>query len=180
MTGNACRIVLVTGPVGAGKTTLVEECAVRARTRGGRVGGYVSRRVLSEAGEREGYDLVPLDGGPAGPFLRRGGAGGRERTGRWVLLPAGLVRAEAILRRGVEGGWLVVDEVGPLEMRGRGIWPALEARLRAGEGRTLIVAREKIVEALEERLTGRVMRVFRTGEPGLPGTLAALLAGGDG
>jgi len=120
---------------------------------------------------------VPLEGGAAVPFLRREGREEWQRAGPWYLRPEGLARAVAILRRGVEGGWLVVDEVGPLETGGRGVWPALEPRLRSGEGRFLLVVRETVVPEIEARLPGRIQRVFRPGEAGLPGSLAELLAG---
>jgi len=155
-------VLVLSGPVHAGKTTFLERALPLWAARGLACAGFVSPAVTDEAGET-GYDLVEIATGRRQPYLRRHGAPGAERIGPYVFVPETLERARTIIREAGPSGLLVVDEVGPLELRGGGLWPALRDALDA-PGRTLLcVVRADILEEFAARLAPLVPVVFDVG-----------------
>jgi molybdopterin synthase sulfur carrier subunit len=62
------------------------------------------------------------------------------------MLPEGLAQANGIIRRSRAGDLLIVDEIGPLELEGRGLWPALKDHLFDDRRRSLVVVRDSLLE----------------------------------
>lgn len=157
-------LLVLSGPVHAGKTTFLERAWARWSARGLACAGFLSPAVTDANGET-GYDLLELPGGARRPYLRRRAGPGSERTGPFVFVPAALERARAILRRAGGAGLLIVDEVGPLELRGGGLWPDLRDAVRRPEGTTLLVVREGILEGFSAAIAPLVPVVFDVRDP---------------
>lgn len=169
-------ILVLTGPVHSGKTTFLAGAAARWRARGLDVGGFLSpaRRA---GGRLDGYDLFDLRDGASAPFLTRKGEPGWPSVGPYRFFPAVLERAGDILRRDRDADVLVVDEMGPLELGGGGLWPAfLEAR--ASGARCLCVVRDSVLGKFRSRIGSPEPRVFRPGAPGVFESLTDALAAG--
>jgi nucleoside-triphosphatase THEP1 len=137
-------VIVLSGPLHSGKSTLLERLSSRWRDRNVRVRGFLSLS-LWEGGERNGYDLLDLEKSRALPFLRTAGESGWERVGPFYLVPETLERARAILLAASPGDLLVVDEVGPLELAGGGLRPALDRVLGKPAVTTLLVIREGLL-----------------------------------
>ncbi|HOP60022.1 MAG TPA: nucleoside-triphosphatase [Candidatus Saccharicenans sp.] len=136
-------IFVVTGPVGAGKTTLVKLLVNSLKQTGLRLAGYVSEAVRLK-GETTGYDLFELNSSRRLPFLRKAGINGQLMgAGQFYFLPSGLKAARDIIRSALHSDLLVVDEIGPAEIRGDGVWPDLYPLLN--KINCLLVIREKLL-----------------------------------
>jgi nucleoside-triphosphatase THEP1 len=171
-------VVVLTGPVHGGKTTFLERALPRWRSLGLDCDGFLSVAATDAAGSRT-YDLFELAGGRRRPYLRRTGGPDAERVGPFVFVPETLERARAILGGASPDGLLVVDEAGPLELEGRGLWPALrDAAARPGP--TLVVAREECAAAVAAALGPAPTPVVDIREPGAVERLERLLIGGRG
>ena len=156
-------VFVLTGPVHSGKTTFLKGAAAFWDLAGFSVGGFLNDARF-DVGRVMGYDLFDLRGGESVPFLRAEGGPDRQRVGGFSLVPGGLERAEGILARDIRADILVVDEVGPLELAGLGIWPALSAALSAG-AKCLCVVRMTILEEFRAKMGKRRIDVFRQGDP---------------
>ncbi len=168
-------VLVLAGPVRAGKTSFLERVLPVWAGRGLELRGFLSPAVTDESGAR-GYDLVEIGTGRRRPYLRRAGEAGAERTGPYAFVAETLERARSILRvAGPPGGVLVVDEVGPSELGGGGLWPALCEALRRPEETLLLVAREGILPELAAALAPAVPVVCDLRDPGLRGRLEAFL-----
>ena len=139
-------VYLVSGPVHSGKTTrLAAWCKGRSD-----VGGILQleadgqrffediqsgRRYLMDAGEREKkvYTI------------------GKYRFYTAAFAWASDLLVEAPEQPGIK--WLVIDEIGPLEMKGEGLAPVLEGLLQSPLPgvQLIIVVREELVEKVLKR-----------------------------
>ena len=152
-------VLVLAGPVHCGKTTFLERAAARWAARGVACSGFLSP-VVTDANGETGYDLVELPAGPRRPYLRRQGPPEAERIGPFVFVLGALERARTILREPGPAALLVVDEVGPLELRGGGLWPAVRDAVRRPDGTALLVVREEIVGGLAAALAPLVPVIF--------------------
>lgn len=152
-------IFILTGPVHSGKTTLLEKAVHKFRQSKVKVDGFLSK-ALREGQEVTGYDLFDLREGNSIPLLRTTGEKEWQRVGSYFFLPSGLDEAERIILRSKNADLSVVDEIGPLELSGRGFWPALKQVLFPPQAAYLVVARERILEDFFGILERSQTRVF--------------------
>lgn len=154
-------IFILTGPVHSGKTTLLEKVVRRLKKDKVKIDGFLSK-ALREGQEVTGYDLFDLREGEAVPLLRRTGERKWQRVGSFFFLPSALDKAERIILRSKDTDLAVVDEIGPLELSGKGFWLALKQVLFPPQTVYLVVVREKILEdflAVLERSQARIFDV---------------------
>jgi nucleoside-triphosphatase THEP1 len=144
-------IVVLSGPVHSGKTTLIQKSLSRWASRGLRFGGFLSITVQDGSGLAE-YDFLGLKDGRRLPFLRRMGESGWEQIGPYYFVPQTLDLARSLILGADPDEVLIVDEVGPLELARGGLWPALRNVIFKPEFKTLLVAREEILEDLFQLL----------------------------
>jgi len=172
-------ILVLTGPVHGGKTTFLQRSLDRWSARGLGYGGFLSVAATGADGDR-GYDLLDLRTGRRHPFLRMRGAPGAERTGPFFFVPGTLGLARTLIREAGPADLLVVDEVGPLELEGGGLWPDLGRTLARPGQRALLVVREEILGDVVAALAPSVPLVFDVRDPGAPGSLDERVLGAAG
>jgi len=163
-------ILILTGPVGSGKTTLLKRVVAGLKNHDVRFTGYLSERVL-KADETSGYDLLDLNDGRSLPFLRKEGGEYWPRTGVYYFNPEGLQIAWNIIRRTRESELLIIDELGPAELEGGGVWPPLKNVLFIPLLNGLFVVRETIVADFLAILENRPARIFEVGDPAAYGNI---------
>jgi nucleoside-triphosphatase THEP1 len=144
-------INILTGPVHSGKTTFLKNIILVLQARNLGIDGYLSEAVWTNK-EFIGYDLFDLMGHRYHPFIRKQGQEEWQRIGPFFFLPGTLGIAENIIRRSKKADLCVVDEVGPLELKGRGVWPALKDALVIPKQDVLLVVRDSILKNFIEKI----------------------------
>jgi len=171
-------IFVLSGPVHGGKTAFLERSLARWTARGLACGGFLSVAAADGKGER-GYDLLELRTGRRHPFLRREGGPDAERTGPFFFVPETLGLARTIIREAGPGELLIVDEVGPLELRGGGLWPALRQTIGRPGRNVLLVVREEILKDVVAVLGPGAPFIFDVRDPDAQKVVDGHLLGTD-
>ncbi|MHC4094191.1 MAG: nucleoside-triphosphatase [Planctomycetota bacterium] len=143
---------IVSAGRGEGKTSFLREYVARMAAEGCSVGGIASPAVF-ENGERVGYDLLDLRLCTTRPLARvvtspnDVAAVGVYQFDEQAIKGGNRAIISAV-RDGLDA--VVVDEVGPLEIRGKGWSPALEVALRECSARQelVITVRPSMVDEL--------------------------------
>jgi len=152
-------ILVLAGVVHSGKTTFLKKLLPSLEALRLPVCGYLSPLVVVE-GSVAGYDLFDVRKGQTIPFLRTEGEAGWQKVGPYFFLPGGLGAATAAILGHRPGETLIVDEVGPLELSGRGVWPALREVLSRPSFNCLLVVRKTLVGDLRKQLKNEQVEVF--------------------
>jgi len=157
-------MIILTGPVHSGKTSLLKSLVDAVSEAGIKISGYLSLSIW-EKGENLGYNLLNIKTQIAQPFLRRQGEEHWEKIGRFFFVPSGLAEAKRILSLRRPHTWLFVDELGPFELSGKGIWPIFNKSLVRNPQKTICVIREEILESFLPKLTFTDPEVFVVESP---------------
>lgn len=111
-----------------------------------------------------GYDLFDVKIRKSVPFLRTEGEAGWQKVGPYFFLPRGLRAARAAILGFKPGEILIVDEVGPMELAGRGVWSVLTKALSRPAPNGLLVVRRPLLNDLLSRLGRAPVTVFDVGQ----------------
>ena len=151
------RLALVTGDIGAGKTTAVGRVVALARARGYVCAGLWAPALVIDGvdGRKTGIEAVDLSSGERRLLARMSLVATGEQLGRYSFDPDAIAWANGVLAEAVaaQPDLLVVDEIGPLELeRGGGLAPVLELLATGRARRALVVVRTWLLDALRARL----------------------------
>ncbi len=144
------QVFIVTGTIGEGKTAWLAKLSGLLREKGVRVGGILALRII-EDGVTTGYDISDISTGDRTPFLRHTGS---ETMGveRFTMTDAGFIAGRNTLDPSNNRGndVVIVDEVGPLELSGRGWSEVVVGLLHDTRAIMIIAVRKTLTVAVIE------------------------------
>jgi len=143
--------IVLTGPVHSGKTSLLKKLIEAPELSRVTIDGYLSIAVFADR-EYVGYDLFSIQDGQTIPFLRKTGRKNWPRIGPYFFLPGGMQEASRIILKSAARDWLIIDEIGPFELSGQGLWPALSTVINSPNLSLLCVVRKPILSDFLESL----------------------------
>jgi nucleoside-triphosphatase THEP1 len=122
-----------------------------------KINGFLARGI-HENEERIGYDLEDIASGETMVFVRKVHTSGWYRYGKYYFSPQGESFGRQILKDvQVENTQLVIiDEIGPVELKGRGWAEEIEALVNAGGVMQCWVVRRQLLK--------RVIRQWNIGD----------------
>lgn len=141
-------VTLLTGPSSTGKTSACLQIIAAAHASGVKVGGLVTPGHYADDGTRIAIDLVDLATGARWPLAER--VAPDPVTGRrWRFRPEALAQGDALLQASQGCDLLVIDEIGPLELREGAGWTSALQILKEGNYRqALVVIRPGLLDTL--------------------------------
>jgi len=145
------RIWLVTGPPGIGKSTLVSKVVYAARSKGVGVGGCLTKEVRSGR-ERTGFRLIDLLSGNEAELASIKGLGPRVGKYRVNITNLSSLGAQSLTRAAEVADFIVIDEVGPMELTSPEFRKGVKACLASGKP-MLIVLHESMKDPLMTEIT---------------------------
>jgi nucleoside-triphosphatase THEP1/energy-coupling factor transporter transmembrane protein EcfT len=144
----AVRTVVVTGPPNGGKTAAVVRLAAALLDRGLSVAGFAQIGVI-ENGAKVGFRVREFESGVEAQLARVAGREDGDFGTRFVFSSEGFDLGRRALGRAAPGGVVIVDELGPVELRGDGHMPAVERAMSLpGLAGAVIVVRRSLVPSL--------------------------------
>ncbi len=153
-------IYILSGKVRSGKTTGLFDRFVENREAAGIL-------APDQQGERMVYDLETRR---RFPLTARSGEGEVWKIGAFSFSVEAFREARDLLRRAFlrSPAWLVIDEIGPLELSGRGLEPVAGRIIRRYRhptypGNLLLVVREELLSAVLDRY-----KIREWSQPALP------------
>jgi nucleoside-triphosphatase THEP1 len=163
-------ILVLSGPVHAGKTSLIKTVIKELPSVNIKPDGFYSNSKF-ENNELVGYDLFDLKREKSFPFIVKSGEKNWQKSGQFFFIPEALKKAKEIISRGKDADVLVVDEIGPLELTGQGIWPSLKKVFFPPSTKFLLVVRENIIKNFKKLLGDNQMEIFYIGKTDTAGNL---------
>jgi len=149
----------MTGPVHSGKTTLLKKMTQKLKQQELKIDGFLSESKWKDQ-KILGYDLFDLSEEKSHPFIRKKGRKDWEKKGPFYFIPETFALAKQIIRRASNTDICVIDEVGPLELSGKGLWTALKEALQTHPSSLLLVVRISILEKFLSKINRKDVRVF--------------------
>lgn len=177
-------LVVVTGRPGAGKTPAIRSLAAALRERDLPVAGFVQIPVWTEGG-KGGYLVRDVASGAERTLAVKVGAERGEHGTPFRFEAAGFAFARAALARATAGSVLILDELGPVELRGGGHMPAVRRALaRPGLAAVVATVRPALIPSFLSQLaipSAVIVNVGGVAEPvaALLDTLGPVLPTGD-
>lgn len=146
MKQNALRITVFTGPVDSGKTGRLKTNIRDLLSRGIHVGGVVSEALMSD-GKKTGYAAVDIITGNRVILSSRDTRGGEAGTS-FRFFREGFDTACRSILSARQCDVVVIDELGPLELKGGGFCGVFKELLRSFEGDVFLVIRDYLMEEI--------------------------------
>ncbi len=151
--GNTARkIFIISGPVGGGKTTFTGKITEFLKDQDIKAEGILSERIM-DGSKTTGYDIIDITTGKREIFLRENEKTGKETIGKFYISPEGLAKGRSILGKLIKGrtGIVIIDEVGLLELQGRGWNDVINQLLEKSSNHLLITVRDKYVDEVKKK-----------------------------
>ncbi len=116
------RIMIITGEIQIGKTTLCLEVMKQAKLQGIDSAGLLSPAVF-EGGKKVGIDALNVRTGEKRRLAELRGEESRElETRRWSFFPEAVDWGNKVLQDSIPCSLLIVDELGPIELEEQQGW----------------------------------------------------------
>lgn len=175
-------LILLTGMQGTGKTTACWKALPALRATGVKIAGFISPPLLDENATKTGIEMVNLATGKHHTFAHIVGPEETPTVGVYRLVEGATEWARRVLAAAIlaDTDWLVIDEIGPLELQQGGgfafVLDPLGDPTRIPNA--IVIVRQKFADDLARRI-GRtdtvVVRVTPENRGDIPGRLVQLV-----
>lgn len=146
------EIILLTGKRGSGKTTAILKLAAELQGNGYSIAGIAAPAVVQED-KRTGFLIRDLSNGEEVPYASRTGESHGDNPIPFFFSKEGQAFGNRILEQesAIESDLFILDEIGPLEMKGEGWAGAFNKILQLRKRPILIVVRPSLIEKFVSR-----------------------------
>jgi nucleoside-triphosphatase THEP1 len=155
------KVIILTGGVGQGKTTLLEKVIENLEKQKIEVGGIYSPRIVKNK-LTIGYDIVDIRSKKQELFLRISDDEGLEKIGRYRIFPEGLRFSTCALftEKNRNAKVIIIDEVGLLELQNRGWADNIYQLLNGSDPHVLLSVRESLTDQVIHKWNIRESSVY--------------------
>jgi len=135
-------VIIITGPIGVGKTTVCKNVIEILKSAGYACSGILTPKVYT-GNEVAGISVIDIRTGKTESLASIRDIYGGPIVGKYFFNPNGIRFGITAIEKGISSDFLLVDEIGHLELGGNGFIKALELiRLGAIKNFILVIRRE--------------------------------------
>ncbi len=165
-------VIIVTGAIGIGKTTVCQKVVSLARNLGYSCGGILTYKALDE-----GIIIEDIQSGEKETLASSENAYSGPRTGKYFFNPAGIEFGIRAINRGISCDTLFVDEIGYLELRGEGFTKVFEVVRDDRAKDIIIVIRSELLPSFLPQLpeTPLIFKTTTNNREELPQEISSVL-----
>ena len=166
-------LFLLTGPINSGKSSAVAQIAQRLREEKIAIGGIVSLPIL-QSGIKIGFDALCLSTRKTANLARfktlvRNPTLADIAIGQWIIFVEGIKFCNQQIEETLQNNpqIIIIDEIGPIELQGKGFRPVLDKILLGQEKlpfHLLLVVRISLVEEVRRLYSNRDFTIFNLQE----------------
>jgi len=148
---NMVPIIIISGNIQEGKTTFVKKVIHRLQRQGINIAGFTSE-VIYENNLRQGYELHNIAGELSIELCSITENVNWTKQGKFYFNPEAVTKGNQILKNIPNDTQLtILDEVGPLEVKGQGWGPAIQKLTEENQSPMLWVVRDSLVKKISRR-----------------------------
>lgn len=170
------KVYIIAGRPGTGKSALLADVVAGLKRAGLNVRGICAPGIWKQ-GKRYGFDLIDMLTGARAVLCRRDDSERWPSLGPFRFRPEGLAFGHKALAmsRVRDADLVVVDEVGPLELKGNGWTPELNALVKEGRKPMIWVVRLDMVKEICQRWSLSNPPVWEVGRKKIDAIVAELV-----
>lgn len=157
----SATVFILSGAIASSKTRTLGELIELLKGSAVKIGGFYSPRIM-EHDITTGYDIISISSGKSAALLRLAEGDSNLKIGKYRLIPDGFSLGRELLKpeNNNSNQLVVIDEIGKLELQGKGWAKSLEALLHSRKNHLLIAVRTDFVDAVIEKWHIKNYRVF--------------------
>jgi nucleoside-triphosphatase THEP1 len=157
------EIIIVTGKVNSGKTTILEKLLSDEKTKGISPTGIIARGVF-EGKIKVGFDVHDLSNGSSMPLARISRMADHGfSVGKYYFSTQAFNFAKKAILNFRSRGVVFIDEVGPIELKGEGYAGCLKVILESDVSRLYVAVRSDILsDILYQFFKSKPTRIIKT------------------
>ncbi len=164
-------IFILSAPVHSGKTTWLSQVVTELKKHNRLCKGILSYAVFDDD-KRIGYDIENIETGKRQPFIRRVGYDvGFDDVdvylGEYHFRSVVIEEVNRMLKEAVNADVVIIDEIGPLELQGRGFFPAISFFMSHQPLCLVMVVRDTIVSDVISRFGIDEYQLVAPGQEGV-------------
>lgn len=146
------KTIILTGPIMCGKSTLAARVVDKLRGRGLALGGMLARSLWN-GDDRYGFDMVELASGVVTPLARKQPAKAAQYPVPFDFSDDGMQAGRLALapQRCADCDVVFLDEVGKLEVAGKGWAPLIPPLLALKKPVRVFIVRDFLVEEVQRK-----------------------------
>ena len=152
-------IYIICGDQREGKTTFLKETIRNLKEVDVKVEGIMAEGIDLH-GERTGFNLINVSTEKSKVLCRTSGDSEWIKTGKFYFNPEGLEFGRTILKKLSADSVVVIDEIGPLEMRGEGWTESIESILKSFDNTMIWVVRRSLTESVIKKFDVRNVSIL--------------------
>jgi len=149
--GETPTLILVCADPGAGKSPWVNGLYEHLEAAGKSIGGIVSLKVR-ESEDSWHHEMQDLLTGDRQPLNTMDNLPDTRKAGKFSFYPGAFQWGCERIRKAVGASWVIVDEVGIMELQGKGLHAGLSALDDAARGHVVLTLRNSLVDRFQDQL----------------------------
>lgn len=155
------KVFIICGQQGSGKTTFLTKLVDEIKNKDLQVGGFVAEGFWKE-NHRDKFELVDLKSGKKIVYCQRDPLPGWEQIRHFYINPLAIDFGESVLNLSQldTADLVVIDEIGPFEIAGKGWAKSLDQILQVTDLPLLISVRQSLLEQVVKYFQLEVKEVF--------------------